>query len=449
MEKQSVDSILNRLEHSSMFHLSLGSKELFHSNFLYWLSIVDRDAFLSVMHGLAKVEKFWWEDSFSQDNIDIRRESRNFDLSIYVKTYTEKRKKGEIREVETWIPVLVLENKTKSMPRHDQLQEYTAKAFNEWRRKKSNNQLATLWEEQPISFILLSLFTPEDFTVNCTYTHKYSKDEKSIHVETNWEKNSYSDLYRFLSAIRIGEERSLNQKILCDYCQFINALNDLAVNDWQINGNDSFVERIYPWAIEGYTGDRQVKLRIDDIRQKVHYAQMEKMLHKKLTEAGIDATHAKGETSKTVMYATNYAHNIGILEISVPYKGDTSFFIQLQGNSYAHAFARLNNQNAAKELKSYTQEMEPFFEFSPEGPTNEKGERLTEKYPTILVSKVLYPQGVNKHAVRNKMDLTNFKYFGQGFVYQNIIIPETVTIDEVIQAMVEDTKRFLEIKEMY
>jgi hypothetical protein len=61
MEKQSVDSILNRLEHSSMFHLSLGSKELFHSNFLYWLSIVDRDAFLSVMHGLAKVEKFLWE----------------------------------------------------------------------------------------------------------------------------------------------------------------------------------------------------------------------------------------------------------------------------------------------------------------------------------------------------------------------------------------------------
>jgi hypothetical protein len=91
------------------------------------------------------------------------------------------------------------------MPRHDQLQEYTAKAFNEWRRKKPNNQLATLWEEQPISFILLSLFTPEDFTANCTYTHKYSKDEKSIHVEANWEKNSYSDLYRFLSAIRIGE----------------------------------------------------------------------------------------------------------------------------------------------------------------------------------------------------------------------------------------------------
>jgi hypothetical protein len=91
-----------------MFHLSLGSKELFHSNFLYWLSIVDRDAFLSVMHGLAKVEKFWWEDSYSQDNIEVRRESRNFDLSIYVKTYTEKSKKGEIREVETWIPVLVL-----------------------------------------------------------------------------------------------------------------------------------------------------------------------------------------------------------------------------------------------------------------------------------------------------------------------------------------------------
>ena len=63
-----IDNILERLEQSSMFHLSLGSKELFHSNFLYWLSIVDRDTFLSVMHSLAKVDKFWWED-YSQDNI--------------------------------------------------------------------------------------------------------------------------------------------------------------------------------------------------------------------------------------------------------------------------------------------------------------------------------------------------------------------------------------------
>ena len=447
MEKQSVDSILNRLEHSSMFHLSLGSKELFHSNFLYWLSIVDRDAFLSVMHGLAKVEKFWWEDSYSQDNIEVRRESRNFDLSIYVKTYTEKSKKGEILEVETWIPVLVLENKMKSMPRHDQLQEYTAKAFNEWRRKKPNNQLATLWEEQPISFILLSLFTPEDFTANCTYTHKYSKDEKSIHVEANWEKNSYSDLYRFLSAIRIGEEKSLNQKILCDYCQFINALNDLAVNDWQINGNDSFVERIYPWAIEGYTGDRQVKLRIDDIRQKVHYAQLKSMLEKALRSQGLQVTEApfKRNDSDGLYYGTNFAHNIGILEVALKH-GDESIFLQLQGHSYAHAFALSDNKDAASRLIEHRLAMEPLFEFAEEENDPVSKERVTTKYPEILHTKELYPQGVNPQAIKKKRKLKCFKYFGQGFVYQNVLIPRSVSIGHVIQAMVEDTKKSLTIQ---
>ncbi len=444
--KTTIDNILDRLEQSSMFHLSLGSKELFHSNFLYWLSIVDRDAFLSVMHGLAKVEKFWWEDSYSQDNIEVRRESRNFDLSIYVKTYTEKRKKGEIREVETWIPVLVLENKMKSMPRHDQLQEYTAKAFNEWRQKKPNNQLATLWEEQPISFILLSLFTPEDFSANCTYTHKYSKDKKSIHVEANWEKNSYSDMYRFLSAIRIGEEKSLNQKILCDYCLFINALNDLAVNDWQINGNDSFVERIYPWAIEGYIGDRQVKLRIDDIRQKVHYTQLKSLLEKALRADGIMVMEApfKKNSPDGLYYGTNFAHNIGILEIAVKH-GEESIFLQLQGNSYAHAFSLADNKDAATRLLARKDDMEPLFEFAEKKQDSDSKERTTTKYPAILQTQVLYPHGINTQATKKERKLKCFKYFGQGFVYQNVLIPKEVTIHEVIQAMVEDAKKCLNI----
>lgn len=437
-----TDIILDRLEQSSMFYMSLGSKELFHSNFLYWLSIVDRDAFLSELHGLAKVEKFWWEDSYPQDNIEVRRESRNFDLSVYVKTYTEKNKKGEIRKVETWIPVLVLENKMKSMPRHDQLQEYTAKAFNEWRQKKPNNQLATLWEEQPISFILLSLFTPEDFPTNCTYTHKYGKGKKTIHVEATWEKNSYSDLHRFLSILRIGEANSFNQKILSDYCTYIKALHDLTLNDWQINENDYFVEKIYPWAIEGYTGDRQVQLRIDDIRQKVHYAQLKNLLEKALLNNGIQVAEApiKKNSPDGLYCGTNFAHNIGILEIAVKH-GEELLFIQLQGNSYAHAFSLADNKDAATILLERKDDMEPLFEFEVINNNSKSKERTTTKYPALLQTQVLYPQGINTQAIKNGRKLECFKYFGQSFIYQNVLIPKDITIRQVIQAMVEDAKK--------
>ena len=102
---------LKTLQDSTMFHMSLGSKELFHSNFLHWISIVNWNAFLNIMHGLTDVEKFWWEDKYCPDknNLEVRRESQNFDLSIYILI-------EEKEEKQKWIPVLVLENKVKSIP---------------------------------------------------------------------------------------------------------------------------------------------------------------------------------------------------------------------------------------------------------------------------------------------------------------------------------------------
>ena len=88
--------VLDRLEHSSMFHLSLGSKELFHSNFLYWLSIVDWNAFMQVVRKLAGVERFWREEQYKrsdnrdENEIEVRRESRNFDLSIHIRIEQER-----------------------------------------------------------------------------------------------------------------------------------------------------------------------------------------------------------------------------------------------------------------------------------------------------------------------------------------------------------------------
>ena len=457
MEKQTIDSILDRLGHSSMFHLSLGSKELFHSNFLYWLSIVDWDVFLTVIHGLANKDCFWWEEDLKSGKViaDVRREFHNYDLSIYIRVSQEEDKDNPMSKQETWIPVFVLENKMKSLPRKDQLQDYTEKAFKEWCKTKKFNHIPELWEKNGITFVLLSLFIDKDFSSQCTCKkYKSSKNDQSVSITAKWKTNNYKVLFDQLNGQKLHNSNTLNQQILEDYCRFILALHELAEGYWKICPENLFVETIYPWAIKGWTADQQVQLRIDDIRQKVHYAQMEKMLFNEMEKAKIVACHAKDEANKKkikdegkkmVMYNTSFAHNIGILEVSVEYCDDISIFIQLQGNSYAHAFARPKNRNAAEKLKNYRQQMETLFEFSIDGTTNEKGERVTDKYPSVLNAKVLYPQGINKQAVKKGMELRNFKYFGQGFVYQNVLIPESVTIGQVIQAMVEDTKRCLGI----
>ena len=461
MEKLTIDNILARLEQSSMFHLSLGSKELFHSNFLYWISIVDWSVFIKIMRdlaGLKEEEVFWWEKEDIKDcqgktyhpnnnNVEVRREFHNFDLSIYIRVYQEEDMENPTRKQETWIPVFVLENKMKSLPREDQLQEYTIKAINEWKKKKCKKELVTLWKEQPISFVLLSLFIDKEFEATCLYQEK-----GQTLFKVNWEKRNYDDLCGCLNNKHLGEEGCLNQKMFVDYRQFINALHELAHQDWCICENDSFVGKIYPKALENHKEDKQVQLRIDDIRQKVHYAQLKRMLGDALKKNELQAyeTPVKKDDPNGLYYGTSFAHNIGILEIAVK-QGKDIIIVQLQGNSYAHGFVYAGKKDAASRLWKLKTKMEPLFEFEEEIKQNEIiNQRLTDKFPEYFSERsdkknILYPQGVNKQAKKKGRKLQCFKYFGQEFAYQNVLIPDGVTIGQVIQAMIDDTKKCLEI----
>lgn len=49
VDKTAVRSILNKLSSSPLFYLFVASKELFHSNFLYWLSLVNQKEFLKLI----------------------------------------------------------------------------------------------------------------------------------------------------------------------------------------------------------------------------------------------------------------------------------------------------------------------------------------------------------------------------------------------------------------
>lgn len=88
---------IERLKNSPIYAMSLGSKELFHSNFWAWLMKKD----------LGFIEVFFEERI---DNPEVKREEENRDLTIWENRWDQK--------------AYVIENKIKAIPTREQLVKY-------------------------------------------------------------------------------------------------------------------------------------------------------------------------------------------------------------------------------------------------------------------------------------------------------------------------------------
>ena len=66
------------LKTSPMFNLSLSSKELFHSNFLYWIYLYDKSYFKELVGKLGADTSSWGDDN----DWVLKREYNNFDLGV-------------------------------------------------------------------------------------------------------------------------------------------------------------------------------------------------------------------------------------------------------------------------------------------------------------------------------------------------------------------------------
>ena len=99
---------MNELKASPMLYLSGGSKELFHSNFLYWLGVNYRDSFQVIMTRMCHINASWPE------GWTIRREHKHLDLCV-----TYKKDRGKIRKGKSVCEecaFVIIENKVKSLP---------------------------------------------------------------------------------------------------------------------------------------------------------------------------------------------------------------------------------------------------------------------------------------------------------------------------------------------
>lgn len=343
---------LNTLRDSITFQMSLGSKELFHTNFLQWLSIVDWDRFLNLLHFLTGEKEFWWENIVcdveashnkgqekfqpNNGNIEVRREHNNYDLSIYILVgYSKPRNEGEARK--KWRPVLILENKVKSMPYQEQLDGYAQKAYDEWERSHPKGK-AKDWVKEGITFVLLSLFDE----VNFNQSRIQTGSNKNIDIA--WYLCNYQKLHEAISANFNSVRQPMVKDIINGYCTFIEALHNLSQSDdWEVDSGDKYHDKMIKPAEE------EVHLRIADIREKIHHERMLKILIDKLQTSTIlkgrcehwnkekefkDPKGKKHYNTGIVFYETAFSRGSGATQVFVIINDVYRLMIQLQGNQY-------------------------------------------------------------------------------------------------------------------
>ena len=103
MKNYEEQELLNILKNSLIYRMSLGSKELYHSNVWAWL--IEKDpAFLGM---------FGFGDDVIKRVKRVGREEGNRDLSVYLTSDEQGQE-----------PIIIIENKLKSIPNKDQLRGY-------------------------------------------------------------------------------------------------------------------------------------------------------------------------------------------------------------------------------------------------------------------------------------------------------------------------------------
>lgn len=304
-----MENHVEKLKHSPMFNLSLSSKELFHSNFLYWLNAANPEAFYSLLKDCFGYEK-------REDDI-VMREYNNYDLCIVSQN---KQKDSEV--------TFVLENKVKSMPKLYQLQRYVSK----------NNKENIM----DCHYVLLTLIT--DFP-----------DRNAI-IENKWKIVSYKDLAIALQRI-VNQFEDYHKAIINDYISYIIALDALS-RCWLPSIDDSYDKLLkVPKYISG--------LRLESLYLNQVYSWLSMQLNIKLQEKNIKVEFGKGKddifNEKAATIADVYLNNgitraQGLLDIKIKVDTDCILGVQIQGEQFRHVVEWIDgtidkNWNRSKGLK--------------------------------------------------------------------------------------------------
>ena len=303
---------LEELYKNPMFRISLGSKELFHSNFLAFLWDCDKQAFLNVINDLLpEGKKINVSELLGKEGLTIYREKKNLDLCI---CHTENNK--ECIDI-------VIENKVKSIPYIEQLDEYRQTAA------KPQDKDSTA-----VTYILLTLAE--------VFPNKEAIEKK------DWNIITYDQLVKAIKQYyhKNNIEPRLQQYV-ADYTDFIDKLSALQIVD---KFNDEPFHN--PAIIEAYH-----KKKLSDLYLKQRGSYFICLLLSKITEAQknnrlgkIDIkqgakSQASGknvvDNSKNAIIYLASGMNRGKSTITIhiyPKESQSSYALQIEGNQYRHMF---------------------------------------------------------------------------------------------------------------
>lgn len=212
---------------SPLFQLSLGSKELFHSNFIAWLAG-------KYPEQVGKLFSPYLKDTTGDLTITrIEREQKNIDVHLFFANGQE----------------LILENKVKSIPYIEQLEEYS--------KGHTDNQ----------NFLLLTLTRPE-----------FTKTDKIPVLDIFWHTMSYRQLAESLKTLVPATTGQYDKLILEDYIYFITFISDV-MEDVDVKESDLFT--FYKPETDP-TLQLLQNIRMADVYLKIKYQSLGALLAKRV-----------------------------------------------------------------------------------------------------------------------------------------------------------------------
>lgn len=319
-------STLESLKQNPMFYFSLGSKELFHSNFLEFLWEQDRKSFLRMLLKMLNGKNTKLEEMIKKsDSYYLAREQENFDICIYHYNYKKTKKNYDDNDIEYDV---IIENKVKSIPYSQQLEKYVAKVDKE--------------KSAPI-YILLSLAT------------KFL-DKHEIQNANTWRIVHYDSL---LTAIKKNyHDKNICSAYIIDYCRLIEDMQILQEHILNVENSSSFFDAQSIKIFE--------KIRMHDLYHKLRgsyfvgelYMELQSKYKDKLNRynivffTGTNFEERRSADKPTIYLSSSMNRGKSTITAAiVPIKDGDMYEIQVEEQQYRHMFNHKGiTQKDSKEL---------------------------------------------------------------------------------------------------
>jgi len=419
-----MNDIIKKLKDNFLFHASLGSKELFHSNLLAWIleqrnSKGEFEALRIFIKTVAKLDV----GIITDDNKPIiTREENKIDLTI-------KWKEGN-----DW-NLIFIENKMKSIPTLEQLKEYDKKID-----KLQDTTTIDGLKRKVLGKILL---TPFESTI------------KQSETKIPWQNTTYAEhVIPFLQIIKDFEcanSEQTNIKLVIEkYISFLSAQNEI-IRFLNLDDLKKFQNRCYDFyskhAVENEDESEELneeneskeKHFMTDIRSLRLHDLVLKLAHQKISQLIEDqiSTNFKNlivsdyeeftKGSKKIFVDHSFSRGTGISTVSILINKNQAVSLQLQGDSLKY-FAALHGTESSKNI-DFAKQLEKnkiwFYDLN--------GELLSGK-------------GWKNKDVLKINDSTAFNSYGPNFIYLNKNVSEynIKPISELVGLICCEVKRVLD-----